>query len=384
MENALIPNLNISRTIYSDDVQNYTHYHRLYKSFPLIETIITIPIQMQYNPKHEPFSYGKEVAAVYDILHKQFKEYNRIEIGNESYTYNTKLNTFLWQGGGSLYSFEKGEILFYASFTDDMIWVKVLAKERTELYYDIITLIQNLSKSKKLNLKLPRSLCNIIIRQNSQFSLRSFHIPEVSFDMMHYNDDIKEVAKHIDYTLRNKNKGIVLLHGEMGTGKTSYLRTLMNMEIDKKIIYVPPDMASMLASPDIISFLESECNDSIIIIEDAENVLQTREAGGNQAVSNMLNTSDGILGDILKIQFVCTFNSSLEMIDPALRRPGRLIAEYEFKKLSVDKAKALIDKLYGIEYTENKELTLAEIYSYDVVLHKTKAKEKIFGFINNA
>lgn len=378
----LTPQLNLNRTIYSDDVQCFTHYHNKFGKLPLLESTIQIPIQLEYSYKSEPAEYLKEVSSVIAFLKVYFKKYPSVEISNEAYSYNAKYDMFTRQGHSTLHTYEEGKIMFTVTFSDDMLFFRIYAQERHNCYNFLVAKIQEIVRSNKLHMRKFKSSCNIIIRNNNTFALRSFVIPQVTFDIMNYNDDIIDVASHIDESLRNKSKGIVLLHGEMGTGKTSYLRTLMNMDINKNIIYVPPDMASSLASPDIISFLESECSDSIIIIEDAENVLQTREAGGNQAVSNMLNTSDGILGDILKIQFVCTFNSTLQMIDPALRRPGRLIAEYEFKKLTVEKTAALIDKLYGVAYNDDKELTLAEIYNYAKILHKTKEKEKVFGFIN--
>ena len=71
--------------------------------------------------------------------------------------------------------------------------------------------------------------------------------------------------------------------------------------------------------------------DSVLIIEDAEKVVRNRNGNGNEtAVSNLLNLSDGILGDCLKTQIVATFNTERQLIDKALLRKGRLIAEYKF------------------------------------------------------
>jgi hypothetical protein len=109
--------------------------------------------------------------------------------------------------------------------------------------------------------------------------------------------------------------------------------------------------------------------------------LKQREAGGNQAVSNILNISDGILGDILRLQIVCTFNSKLQEIDQALLRPGRLIAEYRFEKLSLDKTAALMKKLHGIEYT-GKEMTLADIFNVNNMPDKTNIKKNPVGFVS--
>ena len=107
-------------------------------------------------------------------------------------------------------------------------------------------------------------------------------------------------------------------------------------------MFVPNNMADILTSPEFIPFIMKFPN-SIIIIEDAEKVIRSRESGGNnEATSNILNMSDGILGECLKTQIIATFNIDRENIDKALLRKGRLIAEYEFNELDVDKSNVLL------------------------------------------
>ena len=197
---------------------------------------------------------------------------------------------------------------------------------------------------------------------------------------MHYNDDFGPVSDTIIKALRNdKGKGIVLLHGKHGTGKTSYLRYLLSI-LDKNIIYVSPDMSNRISDPSFLSFLMQHKN-SILIIEDAENVIRTREAGENQAVANLLNVTDGILGDGLNFKVICTFNTGFENIDPALRRKGRMIAQYEFTDLSEEKTQNLVKSLYGENSApEAKTMSLAEIFNMnDSNFDKVKTENKI-GF----
>ncbi|MGH2612225.1 MAG: AAA family ATPase, partial [Rhabdochlamydiaceae bacterium] len=179
------------------------------------------------------------------------------------------------------------------------------------------------------------------------------------------------------------------LHGIPGSGKTTYLRYLMGAIKDKRLIYVPPSMSEALAHPDLLQILLAHRN-SVLLIEDAELVVGSRESreGNNQAVSNLLNMSDGILGDLLQIQIVCTFNTDISNIDTALLRPGRLIGEYHFGPLSGAKSNALVDELYGNgTYTKRfgdtiqKELTLADIYSLDEPRFIKEKKKKVFGFV---
>ncbi|MEJ7658644.1 MAG: hypothetical protein WKG07_02960 [Hymenobacter sp.] len=64
------------------------------------------------------------------------------------------------------------------------------------------------------------------------------------------------------------------------------------------------------ADPEFINLLHDNAN-SILLIEDAEELLTKRSATGSNAVSNLLNLSDGLLSDGFHIQIVCTFNADL-------------------------------------------------------------------------
>lgn len=227
---------------------------------------------------------------------------------------------------------------------------------------------------------------HIITQSSNDFYLKDIPLKsskKTKFSYEHYNEGFEDLSKRVIDTLQNDNEsGLVLFHGDAGTGKTTYLKHLLHTITNKKLIYMPPDLTEHLSSPGFITFMMGEAMNSILLIEDAENVLRHREAGGNQAVSNILNISDGILGDVLKLQIVCTFNSSLETIDPALRRPGRCIAEYRFEKLAVDRAGNLLANLYGEDVKWSpKEMTLAEIFNYTKPQDATPVVKHKVGFV---
>ena len=205
------------------------------------------------------------------------------------------------------------------------------------------------------------------------------YVPPTDLEL-NYGTDFSKVHKVIvDRLNSNNDKGIILLHGDPGTGKTSYIKHLSTLVKDKDILFIPPSMAEMLSEPTIIPFLMDHKN-SILIIEDAERVISDREGNGSPAgVSNILNLTDGILGDCLNIQVIATFNMKREKIDQALLRKGRLIAEHKFEKLSIDDTNKLLKHL-----EKNQEvgegMVLADIYNIDTEVYKTSTKGNKIGF----
>jgi hypothetical protein len=219
---------------------------------------------------------------------------------------------------------------------------------------------------------------NLIVRSSRGFELRSMEIKRTKLDLdLFYQDDFKETDELIRKRLRKKkDKGIVLLHGLPGTGKTTYLRYLIG-RIKKRILFVPSDVASDMLNPDFIKLLIDN-PDTVLIIEDAENIIMDRKIKSGSSVSNLLNISDGLLADCLNVQLICTFNSPLTMIDSALLRKGRLIAKYEFGKLGVARSQKLSNHL-GFNTTITKPMAIAEIAGQHEKTEKTDTIEPI-GF----
>ena len=216
-----------------------------------------------------------------------------------------------------------------------------------------------LSRFREKQKREPREM-NLIVRTSEGLELKPMEIKRTKLDLdLFYEDDFIETDGLIRKRLgQKKDKGIVLLHGLPGTGKTTYLRHLIG-RIKKKILFISPAMASGLLNPELVQLL-IENPDSVLIIEDAENIIMDRKLDADSAVSNLLNISDGLMADCLNVQLICTFNSPLAMIDSALLRKGRLIARYEFGALSIRKSQKLSDHL-GFKTTITGPMTIADI-----------------------
>lgn len=213
-----------------------------------------------------------------------------------------------------------------------------------------------------------KKLNNIrLLRVTQQgYDLSDFEVDTVAdFSLQEqYNDDFVPEAEKIESFIQKEKSGIIILHGEKGTGKSTYINHLITTSPEKQFVYFPSALVPLLGEPSFTDFFP-RLKDSILILEDCENALRSREStGGNSAVNQLLNLSDGLLKS-LGIKFICTFNAPPEEIDEALLRKGRLFSKYEFKKLNAEKSSALLTKLYGKEITAEEPMSLADIYYYD-------------------
>ena len=214
----------------------------------------------------------------------------------------------------------------------------------------------------------------LVIQTNRGYDTTSFELPKQKLDIeLGYGKSFKPIHEKIIHKLNErKSKGLVLLHGTPGTGKTHYLKYLASKIKNKRVLFIPPFLADFITSPEMTPFLIQNAG-SVLFIEDAEKVITDRNTGGGNGVSNILNITDGILSDILNIQIVATFNMDKKKIDEALLRTGRLIAEHKFDALPTEDSQALIDHL-GFDYKTDKPMTLTEIYNLSEVEYKSEDK----------
>ena len=279
------------------------------------------------------------------------EKYNHLLVDyHESSFYNEAAGSQMVAVG--LYILEGKVIIELSSIT-----AKVLYSNRSFDFADM--LIKELSNFKAEE-KSAEAEINIIKFTGGSLQLSRISIDHTVLDIgLFYNDDFAEVDELIRSKLSRQNeKGIILLHGLPGTGKTSYLRHLI-CGLNKRVLFVSPSVAGSLMDPLFIDLLIDHPN-SVLVIEDAEKIMMDRKIKSDSSVSNLLNLSDGLLSDCLNVQIICTFNSPLSLVDTALMRKGRLIAMYEFGKLEVPKAQQLSNH-FGFDTIISQPMTLAEI-----------------------
>lgn len=341
----------------------YNHHPVKYSADNYVDPIHFFHIEYDEIPFRKVF-YGVKINKLFK---KWSKKYTK-ELYTQELTRDRK------DTGRSIFTLAEGIIGFISKdYVNDeevqILYRKTIDEKQLKIFIKEVKSCFRVKENNENKIK-------ILFQEGQYTGFKSFDVKEVEIDIAtNYNDDFFPIHTLIEKKLSAKDaNGLVILYGDPGTGKTHYLRYLSSV-LEKKKLFIPSNMASSLANPDFLSNLE-ENKGSVLIIEDADDIL-SRKGDGNTAVTNLLNLSDGLLADVLSIQIICTFNSSITVIDDALLRKGRVIAKYEFKALAKEKAQKLSDKL-GFKRTIKEDTKLSDIYNFEAE-DFSKRKNKI-GF----
>lgn len=185
---------------------------------------------------------------------------------------------------------------------------------------------------------------------------------------LYYRDGMTAWTDAWVETLNTRRYGLTILTGAPGTGKTTLLRSLAHWLVDTHVFYfMPAARFATIESGEIVSFWAGENRTSklrkVLILEDAESIVLRRNDDNREKVATLLNLTDGMLGDALGLHVVCTLNSDLTDIDPALLRPGRLVAHRDFDLLNATEACRLARALGLPEPDDGEPIALAELFA---------------------
>ena len=185
---------------------------------------------------------------------------------------------------------------------------------------------------------------------------------------LHYGSGSREWHQGFVEKLCERTNGLSIFEGRPGTGKTFYLRHLMGeLKESHRFYFIPTSTMGILSRPDFIGFWTDQrwhhsTKRFVVILEDSDAALMTRGSDNREQVSAILNLSDGMLADFLRLQIICTINCSAADIDSALLRPGRLVCHRVFGRLDYTQAARLAESL-GRKLPHDRDYSLAEVFA---------------------
>ena len=268
-----------------------------------------------------------------------------------------------------------------------------------EMIKNIWKIIAQNEKEGNVNSK-EKAEISILVKDQYDTYFKPFDLTRFSPDLksanVFYGDGFEDFHDKLVKRVTSTKKGLVLLHGDPGTGKTHYIRHLLKVftGANKRVIFIPSMLIEEMANPETINFLVDDIissnKDTILLMEDAELLLESRKNNGGRTmgISNLLNSTDGILNDLLGIVIIATFNTDLENIDEALLRSGRLLARKNFKCHDAENAVRIAEELdiaetFAKTVERNKKYSIADIISTntdnETLIHDLESRSTI-GF----
>jgi len=210
-------------------------------------------------------------------------------------------------------------------------------------------------------------------KSDSRLTHQDIYLPQPTTTLHpEYYPDLGDPYRFMDEYL-NSPSSILLMAGPPGTGKTTLLR---HMIVERNLLaHVIYDEALMENDAVFQSFLFDKSSD-LIVIEDADTLLQSREREGNKLMSRFLSVSDGLIKLPNKKVVFTTNISDFRNVDEALIRPGRCHAVVHTRPLNLTEAQAAA-KVAGVPIpTEKGEYTLAELFNQG---YRPQARQVGFG-----
>lgn len=166
---------------------------------------------------------------------------------------------------------------------------------------------------------------------------------------------------------------LLLWHGVPGTGKTTALRALAREWAPWCSTHIITDPEGFLGpnTSYLLDVLVSRASPrerhtdgwKLVVLEDSGELMtaDARERAGH-ALSRLLNVTDGLIGQGMRVIVLVTTNEPLGRLHPAIQRPGRCWREIEFRALGPIQANHWLAS-YGCEAARAAPVALADLYA---------------------
>lgn len=188
----------------------------------------------------------------------------------------------------------------------------------------------------------------------------------------YYNKETFKSVNSLIKGIKNSNKGLSILCGDRGSGKTTII-PYISSKIDRVVINIPNNLLDPVLNNNEFKTLLRTHTKPIIVIDDCENIFHDIYSKSNLYTNSILQLVDGLLSDVLELNVILIMNGDLEEIDNTLLEANSFIDSIEFKNLSSKEATNLSKYLNLNRKYKNKTKLI------DVVKDRTQKEDKKIG-----
>ena len=208
---------------------------------------------------------------------------------------------------------------------------------------------------------------------------REFEMPVWSEIRQNYPEHVRARLDDVMQVCRPASGGrLIVWYGEPGTGKTNAIRALARswaswcethyIAEPERFFGSAGQIERVLTSrfwrrdvADLDTKRESAPSWKLIVAEDTDDLLGAPGIGmGQGALGRLFNLADGVLGQGSNAIFLITTNAPVEVMHPALLRPGRCLSRLEFGRFGSEDARAWLPE--GLRQRVTGPTTLAELF----------------------
>jgi hypothetical protein len=160
--------------------------------------------------------------------------------------------------------------------------------------------------------KLDKNLFTLSLNPNG-FDMYPLIVDTVDLDNIdsYYNDSVMKQINKLSKKITNNKKGLSIIYGERGVGKTSIISHLSS-KIEKNFLFLPTTLFdTSVNTPDFRNFLKKNPN-SILVLDDCEIYFSDLYSKSNIFTNNILQLVDGLDSDELSLNLILILNCDRE------------------------------------------------------------------------
>jgi hypothetical protein len=189
---------------------------------------------------------------------------------------------------------------------------------------------------------------------------------------LYYSESTFKDLNKLIKKIRKIDKGLYLLNGEVGTGKTTSIKYITS-DVDKIFFHIQSNLLEhTINNPEFRNFLKKYDN-PVIILDDCESTLIDLFGKTNNSTFNIIQLIDGLSSDSLKLSVICIFNEEIEE-NNSLLDCNNLISIVDFESLSSEEATELSKNIGSNKTYKNKTRLV------DIIRKKNIDRYKKIGF----